>query len=206
MIRFISLFICLIIASSVSFAEEFRLEPGDPHFIKKVDPSNTLWEQTDLWLANAIGKTDRPEIWFKLPEIEKTGGELKFRWIKDIPNSLGWDSLELFGSKDGCNSFEKIWENPNKWGYQDNEETVRISAGYNCYKFYFVDGDLDWETIALMKKMEVRQSTPTPPPTTPTPPHTPTPFIEMNLTILLILILVGGVAILAILKRRGSGW
>ena len=178
---------------------QFRLDPSDPHWVKKVDPNGWLKDLGYAWKATSVGKGTRPEIWFKLPEVSTSSGTLRFKWSKDIPGSYGWDSLELYASKDGA-TWTKIWQSP-YWGYVGPVEvTAVVPAGYTQLKFKLVDGDLDFETITLYKDMSVtiEGATPTPTPSpSPTMPK-PTPGFEA------VFALAGLIALAYLLGRRCS--
>ena len=164
----IVLIAALLIAVQAAQAKSFNLEPGDPHWIREYDPDNVLHDRGLYWESAALKGQTRPEIYFKLPEVAATDGYLTFWYGKDVPRSMGWDSLELWASKSQDGPYTKLWNCP-EWGYVDKQKvTVRVPAGYQYLKFRFVDGDEVWETLRLWKQMDI--SIPTTPTPTPTPP------------------------------------
>ena len=184
----------LLIAVQAADAKSFRLEPGDPHWIKKVDPANVLYDRGEYWESAAIKGQTRPEIYFKLSEVAATDGRLTFWYGKDIPKSLGWDLLKLYASKSQDGPYTKLWE-CSPWGPVDRQMvTVSVPAGYQYLKFTFIDGDEPWETLRLWKQMDI--STPTTPTPTPTPP-TPIPGFEA------IFAIAGLIGVAYLLRRRG---
>ena len=177
--KIIILGLLLLLLIPAASATPFMLEPGDPHWIKKEDPSHVLHDMGEYWQSASLKGQTRPSIYFKLPEVKTASGVLTFYYGKDIPRSRGWDKLQLFASKDG-HSYQKLWECP-AWGYVPKKQVlVRIPVGYQYLYFRFDDGNLNWEILKLWKSMDILSAsptpTPTPPPSTPTPPpSTPTP-------------------------------
>jgi len=180
----------LFIISTASAATTYIwLDPSDPHWVKKEDPANVLIDGGDYWKSAAGGKVQRPSIYFDLPEVAEHEGKLTFRWKKDIPNSFGWDAFYLYASKDG-KTWVKLWENPQKWKYYEGEETVLIPPGYVHLKFYFVDGDMWFETITLWKQMKlvVEEVPPTVTPTQPAAQYDYAPLLALALIAVIALI------------------
>lgn len=161
----------VLMASATASAGSFNLQPGDPHWVKKEDPSGVLFDMGEYWLSSKVTGQKAPKIYFKLPEVANAPGILTFYYGKDVPRSWGWDKIILYASKDGVN-YQKIWESP-AWGYVEKRQVlVNIPAGYQYLYFLLSDGNLKWEEIRLWKPMMIIS---TGPPTTPTPTPTPTP-------------------------------
>jgi len=73
----------------------FKLDPSDPHWVKKVDPSGVLQDLGYAWKSSSTTVDTRPEIYFKLPEVSSSKGILTFTWSKEeSPDYIGWDSVE----------------------------------------------------------------------------------------------------------------
>lgn len=198
----IGLLMVLLISATAS-AATFRLEPGDPHWVKKEDPSGVLYDMGDYWESRRVKGDVAPKIYFKLPEVVNGKGVLTFYYGKDIPASMGWDKLQLFASKDGTN-YQRIWSCP-EWGPVDKKQVVvTIPAGYQYLYFQFNDGNYYWETLRLWKSMDIISSAPSPTPTpTPTPirpPTTPKPIPGFEVAFAI----AGIVAVAYLLNRRGA--
>lgn len=193
----IVLMVLIGLAQSVS-AGSFRLEPGDPHWIREEDPANKLNDMGEYWQSNRVKGDPAPRIYFKVTEYGDKGGTMGFWYGKDIPRSWGWDKLQLFGSNDG-KTYSRIWASP-EWGYVSKRYvTVTIPAGNKYFYFSFNDGNLNWEILKLWKQIDYRTfgppaPTPTPPPTTP-PPTKPIPGFEAAMAL-------AGLITLAYLLRR----
>jgi len=195
----------LLIAVQAAEAKSFRLEPGDPHWIREYDPANVLNDMGEYWESAATKGQPRPEIYFKLPEVATTEGRLTLWYGKDIPDSLGWDSLQLWASKSQSGPYIKLWSCP-EWGYVDRQMViVGIPAGYQYLKFRFVDGDEGWETLRLWKEMDIFTSapspTPTPTPTQPTPAPTAPPIVPGFELIEVVLAILGLIGVAYLLRR-----
>ena len=176
--------VIMLLATAIGEAKTvyFKLDPSDPHWVKKEDPEGLLQDLGYAWKSNGVAGQIRPEIYFKLPEVSSSKGILTFTWSKEeSPDYIGWDSLELYASEDGA-TWTKIWENSKKMGYvPPTEVSVVIPEGYVNLKFKMSDGNLPWEYIVLYKDMtlEVEVVTPTP---TPTPtPTTPAPAPKVTI-------------------------
>jgi len=191
----IVLLAALLIAVQAADAKSFRLEPGDPHWIKKVDPKNSLIDMGGFWQATTSGSGPRPEIYFKLPEVASVEGYLTFYYGKDIPNSYGWDSLSLWASTNPDGPYTKLWSSQ-EWGYVEKKEViVRVPSGYQYLKFHLCDGDLEWEILKLWKDMDITTAGPSPTPT-PTVPQPVIPGFEVAFAI------AGLLAAVYLLRRR----
>lgn len=130
---------------------KFRLEPGDPHFVRLDDEHKVLKDKGDYWECNIKGDKFPPGIIFKLPEIKETGGKLKFTF--EIHTDGKRVKLSLLASKDG-KSFRGIWSCTR---YSDIRDSVAVDIpkGYTYFYFWFIDDSSVNTYIRLWKEMEV---------------------------------------------------
>jgi|GEM_PF-5949979 len=156
---------------------DFRLEEGDPHFIKY---EGKIVDEGEYWYMNVNTETTA-QILFGIPEKKGIDAVLVFTFSKDDPDSVGRDIFTLLASSGG--EYDAIWSAP-EWGHVNKTAYIYIPPEYIYFRFLLSDGRNSYEYLKLNKDMQVMLFTNQTPTTTtvapsPTPP-TPPPLIDIT--------------------------
>ena len=195
---------------------DFRLDLGDPHFIKY---EGSITDKGEYWYMNT-NTGSLTQIFFKITEKKGYDAVLVFTYSKDDPNSVGQDTFELLASDGG--PYETIWSAP-EWGPVVNETVyVYVPPEYFYFRFVLSDGRNSYEYLKLNKSMQVilfanQNQTPTTTEPIPSPPPPPplfdiTPYLNQDFFLALTLVAAVVTSYIAyrIIKRgkerkRGKG-